>query len=61
MLPISADGLRQTEQEIGNRTAGDGVPLPASEYEIEPSDGGMPRYACPAVRGKLDLRSDSGC
>ena len=56
MLPISADGLRQTEQEIGNRTAGDGVPLPASEYEIEPSDGGMldmlvPQYA----------ESDSGC
>ena len=58
MLPISADGLRQTEQEIGNRTAGDGVPLPASEYEIEPSDGGMldmlvPQYAESLIYGAI--------
>jgi len=58
MLPISADGLRQTEQETGSRTASDGVPLPASEYEIEPSDGGMldmlvPQYAESLIYGAI--------
>ena len=52
------DRLYQTEQETGSRTASDGVPLPASEYEIEPSDGGMldmlvPQYAESLIYGAI--------